>query len=223
MVNCPQRLVRVIRSHASHFAQEPTIRFFASGAKPWPWLARGMHRAALGYRTYNLREDLIRTKTGIRVNTMVRELVIFVGLSLLLLGSGCATPDISPKAYFHEDGSGRYYETITGRILRVEPNGIVYDITCPIDWRSRWDDSKLLLPRPIVGQLPPCPKGWLVQLGQVSKLNGDWDMTGYNVASESGTCDALLFPQRGHVSCWNRVWEIPVIILTFGLILLSGG
>lgn len=153
---------------------------------------------------------------------MLRTIVILAGFGLLILSSGCATSD-SSRDYFHEDAAGRYYETKTGRILRVEPNGTVYDITCPIDWRARGDDSKLLLPRPIVGQLPPCPKGWLVQLGQVRKLDGEWDMSGYNVASESGSCSAILFPQRGRVSCWNRAWEIPVIILTFGLVLLFGG
>ncbi|GMV49391.1 hypothetical protein FBQ96_13250 [Nitrospirales bacterium NOB] len=151
---------------------------------------------------------------------MVRELTILAGLILLVLGNGCAS-EKRPGDFFHEDQTGQYYATKTGRVLHVDPNGTVYDITCV---EATVAGSPVLPPRPLTGEYSHCPQGWLVRLGQVPKLDGEWDMRGYNVAAETGTCEPLLsLSKRGRFSCWNRMWEVPVLILAgaFGLFALA--
>jgi len=155
--------------------------------------------------------------------------LIVLCLGIFLITSGCATGD-PPRTYILEDGQGRYYETHTGRFLRVAPDGVVYDITCA---QAKTQQGGLILPEQRGGffNVSDCNEmGWVVRLGQVTRANDDWDLAGYNVAPETGTCKPLFLMGsklvRGRFSCWNRLWEIPLGIITIGIAgagMLAGG
>ncbi|MGE3153018.1 MAG: hypothetical protein AB7G48_07705 [Nitrospiraceae bacterium] len=136
-----------------------------------------------------------------------------VVMALLSLITGCAT-DLPPRAFFHEDQNGRYYETQSGRILRIEQDGTVLDITCAEPEIARG------LPREDVVRVL-CPTGKVTNLGKAKKVAGDWDLRPYDIAPESGTCKPLFSPlsdswtsEKRH-SCANLFWEIPAAVVVY--------
>ena len=143
--------------------------------------------------------------------------------AILCLLSGCATPNASKK-YFLEDSYARYYTTGPDKVLRVEADGTVLDVTClPLEF------SKLNMPR---RSLPEglCSRGKIRELGKAQKVGDDWDMSAYMIEPESGDCQPLplLGPssprfdinnwngsKSARRSCWNRVWEVPAAIVLY--------
>ena len=130
-------------------------------------------------------------------------------LILVFLLSGCSTPG-PLRQYGHEDAYGRYYDAKDGRLLRVESDGSVYDISCVGAWSAVGTPLEKL----------KCKDGNVELIGKVSRNSArdDWDTTGYEIAPESGTCEPLMpiysfgglkFKRR---SCWNRLWEVPTTV-----------
>lgn len=144
-------------------------------------------------------------------------------MAIFCLLTGCATSGASKK-YFLEDSYARYYTTGFDKVLRVEADGTVLDVTClPLD------ASKLNMPRQ---SLPKglCPLGKIPELGKVQKVGKDWDMSAYVIEPESGNCKPLplLGPSSqifnindwdesnsARRSCWNRLWEVPTAIVLY--------
>ena len=131
---------------------------------------------------------------------------------LLLVLTACSTPG-PPRTYVDEDASARYYATQTGKILRVDSDGTVLNVTCHPpslvkDFR-RQDLPKLYC------------EGRDGILGTTTKIGDDWDMTGYDVAPETGTCKSLFswvqneWLENKRHSCWHRVWEVPAAVVLY--------
>ena len=135
-----------------------------------------------------------------------------------------------PQAYFHEDESGRYYDTKSGQVLWVTTDGTVADVTFlrhTLYDRARpsigekaepsWidGDSKVVLFKPD-------------RLGRVLWTDGDWDLSDYDIAPETGMCrlpmTMTLWPldaplnrhryalERKRHSCLLLMWEAPVAV-----------
>ena len=129
-------------------------------------------------------------------------------LSVSLFLSGCATHS-SPRSYGDRDGYARYYDTQSGQLLRVDRDGNVFDVTCagrnapgkPIDVLQRY-----------------CTRGRVEFIGKLNRIGDDWDLSRYDIALETGTCEPLvpLFSgglQKKRRSCWHRLWEVPTLAL----------
>lgn len=111
-------------------------------------------------------------------------LAVIAGMTVLI---GCGG---LPRAYFHQDEYGRYYDTKSGQVLWVTPDGTVTDVTFlrhtlyhgarpsfgeqaePL-WIDK--ESKVVLLRP-------------ERLGRVRWTDGDWDLSEYDTAPETGMC-----------------------------------
>ena len=138
-----------------------------------------------------------------------RVLCRVVAASLLL--NGCAT-GVPPRPHFDEDQHGRYYETRSGTILRVEQDGTVLDVTCAEPMLAKG------FPREDVLRIP-CPTGKVSVLGKAKKLGTDWDLSTYLIDPESGTCVSLFAPlsdawtAEKRRSCAHRIWEIPAAVV----------
>lgn len=137
---------------------------------------------------------------------MTRFVSWIVGLLLIL--NGCVTPG-PLHDYGDRNGLGTYYDTRSGRLLRVEQDGTVYDITCAGAWNAR-ETGRLALKK-------WCTDGELETIASVTKIGGEWDMSGYDIAPETGHCEPLVeffafggLPYKRR-SCWNRLWEVPLI------------
>jgi hypothetical protein len=143
--------------------------------------------------------------------TMKSTLVASVSLACFL--SACSTPGV-PRPYFDEDIYGRYYTTDAGTVLRVERDGTVLDVTClPREFAK--GTSRKDLPVALCG-------GEKIRvLGKVKKVGEEWDMSGYAIAPETGTCKPLLpffikdWQEERRHSCWNRVWEVPTAAVVY--------
>ena len=141
---------------------------------------------------------------------------------ILSLFSGCATSGASKK-HFLEDSYARYYNGASGKVLRVEADGTVLDITClPIEFCQ--DRPRQNLPESL------CSRGNIRELGKVQKVGDEWDMAAYLTESESGACRPLMNPllyafdadwewksSRLH-SCWHRVWEVPTAVVVYPVV-----
>lgn len=142
---------------------------------------------------------------------MSRLLCGLLGIALLM--NGCAT-GAPPKPHFDEDQYGKYYETKTGKILRVEQDGTVLDVTCTAPEMTRG------FPREDVTRLF-CPTGKVSVLGKVQKVGQDWDLSAYNIEPESGTCPSLFaalsdsWTAEKRQSCAHRLWEVPAAIIAY--------
>ena len=138
---------------------------------------------------------------------------------ILSLLSGCATSSAAKK-HFLEDSYARYYTGESGKVLRVEADGTVLDVTClPIN--SLRDIPRQNLPKGL------CSRGDIHELGKAQKVGDEWDMKAYMTGLEGGGCWPLMAPlldaidtdwarksNRLH-SCWNRVWEVPASIVLY--------
>ena len=132
---------------------------------------------------------------------------------LLCLLAGCSTAG-PPRPYVDEDAYARYYLTDTGRVLRVERDGTILDITCLPKQFTR-DTSRDHLPHSL------CESEDVKVLGKAKRVGDQWDLSGYHIEPETGTCRSL-FPfkrkeweeARRH-SCWNRLWEVPAAVVFY--------
>lgn len=136
------------------------------------------------------------------------------GLMALTVGLyGCAT-DLPPRTYFDEDPQGRYYETREGKILRVEQDGTILDVTCAEPSLAKG------FPKEDVVRLF-CPNGRVTVVGKAKKSGRDWDLSPYHVEPESGTCTSLFAPfsdswtAEKRRSCAHRFWEVPVAVVIY--------
>ncbi len=110
-------------------------------------------------------------------------------MSAFLL-AGCAA---GPPLYYHERPDGtRYYQTITGQLVRVDKDG--------------W-----------VTEAPVMYRGYRKQL---QKKGYDWDLSAYGVVEPPGHCMELL--SRRPESCWNRIWAPLALILMTPILNLPG-
>lgn len=134
-----------------------------------------------------------------------------VGLACFL--SACSTPG-APRPYFDEDTQGRYYTTESGKILRVERDGTVLDVTClPREFAK--NTPRKDLPVTLCG-------GEKVQvIGKTRKAGDEWEMSPYTITPETGTCKPLLpfvakdWEEEKRHSCWNRLWEVPTAVIVY--------
>jgi hypothetical protein len=142
---------------------------------------------------------------------MTSRLLVYVSLVCIL--GACSTPG-APRLYFNEDPYARYYTTDSGQVLRVEQDGTVLDVTClPPEFAK--GTSRKDLPHTLCG-------GEKIQvLGKVKKVGGEWDMSTYAIAPETGTCKPLLpfltkdWQEDKRHSCWNRLWEVPTAVVVY--------
>ena len=152
------------------------------------------------------------------------------GMTVLL---GCGG---FPRAYFHEDDYGRYYDTKSGQVLWVTPDGTVADVTFlrhTLDHRARpffgekvepsWidGDNKVVLFEP-------------ERLGRARWNDGDWGLSDYETAPETGMCRPLMaiavwpldaplnryreaLESKRH-SCLPLMWKAPVAVTESGIL-----
>ena len=126
---------------------------------------------------------------------------------------GCASGP-PPRAHFDEDVYGRYYETREGKILRVEQDGTILDVTCTEPTLARD------FPREDVLKLF-CAADRVTVLGKAKKSGREWDLSPYHVEPESGTCVSLFAPlsdswtAEKRRSCANRFWEVPAATVAY--------
>lgn len=142
-------------------------------------------------------------------------------LAAILCVQGCAS-SLPPRPYFEQDQYGRYYETQDGRIVRVDDDGTMFDVTC-----TDPDLAKGLPREDLLRVL--CPSGRVTALGKAKRVGtgglpgpmepatgkgpaviprtgttggvpisapsgSDWDLSPYAVAPESGRCEPLFAP-----------------------------
>lgn len=144
---------------------------------------------------------------------MTMKATLAASITLTWFLTACSTPGI-PRPYFDEDAYGRYYTTDAGRILRVERDGTVLDVTClPREFAK--GTSRKDLPATLCG-------GDSIQvLGKVKKIGEEWDMSAYRIAPETGTCKPMLpflikdWQEDKRHSCWNRLWEVPTAVVVY--------
>jgi len=133
--------------------------------------------------------------------------------AVLTLGA-CAERAATPS--FFEDRYARYYTVEPGRILRVEADGTILDITCVgVDAAAR--RSREDLPARL------CAHGTIPVVGRARAAGGGWDIPEAAPGPEpSGGADCRpLFGAVGldsrtspeNESCWNRFWEIPAAVV----------
>ncbi len=134
-------------------------------------------------------------------------------LAAMLVLNGCGTA-VQPRLHFDEDQHGKYYETREGKILRIEQDGTVLDMTCAEPTLARG------FPREDVLKLP-CPTGQVSVVGRARAVGRDWDLTAYRIEPESGTCTSLFSPlsdswtaEKRH-SCAHRLWEVPAAAVAY--------
>ncbi|MGQ0666560.1 MAG: hypothetical protein ACT4O4_05955 [Nitrospiraceae bacterium] len=158
-------------------------------------------------------------------------LIATIAEMAMLLGCGGL-----PRAYFHEDEHGRYYDMNSGQVLWVTPDGTVADVTFlrhTLDHRARpsfgetaepsWIDgeSKVVLSKP-------------ERLGRVLWADGDWDLSDYDTAPETGMCrppmTITLWPLESPLnryrsaleskrhSCLLLMWTAPVAVTESGIL-----
>lgn len=133
-------------------------------------------------------------------------------LGLLLLTSCSTLPP--PRPYFEEDSKARYYLTHKDEILRVETDGTVLNVTCLPPSMVKGFSKKAVLEMPCVSGTPKV-------IGTVRKSGEEWDMKGYDVVPETGTCKSLFAALRNdwleekRESCWHRVWEVPAAVVFY--------
>src|SRR5688500_18457301 len=119
-------------------------------------------------------------RAGLNPTRMIMTSRLLVYVSLVCILGACSTPG-APRLYFNEDPYARYYTTDSGQVLRVEQDGTVLDVTClPPEFAK--GTSRKDLPHTLCG-------GEKIQvLGKVKKVGGEWDMSTYAIAPETGTC-----------------------------------
>jgi hypothetical protein len=142
---------------------------------------------------------------------MTSRFLVYVSLVCIL--GACSTPG-APRLYFNEDPYARYYTTDSGQVLRVEQDGTVLDVTClPPEFAK--GTSRKDLPHTL------CGGEKIHELGKVKKVRGEWDMSAYAIAPETGTCKPLLpfltkdWQEDKRHSCWNRLWEVPTAVVVY--------
>ncbi len=142
-----------------------------------------------------------------------RTLALTTAAGLMLVTAACATQG-SPRTYLDEDSAARYYATQSGRILKVDRDGTVLDVTCLKPGLAKGPSQQELMKL-------PCTSGRVEVLGKAAKIGEDWDMTAYAIAPETGTCKTL-FPffrnewlEDHRHSCWNRLWEVPAAAIFY--------
>ncbi len=137
-------------------------------------------------------------------------------LALSVLMQGCASTP-APRPYFAEDAQGRYYETTSGHVLRVEPDGTILDIGCTDPDLARGLSREDLLRL-------PCSTGKVSVLGKAKRTGipgSDWDLSGYDIEPESGTCSPIFaslsdaWAAEKRRSCAHRLWEVPAAIVAY--------
>lgn len=145
--------------------------------------------------------------------------LLLAGITLSL--SGCGSGPL--RAYYYQDDQQyRYYETKSGEVLLVSPDGKV-------------GKAIVQAPEPKVG-FPPFT---LLDVGVVkwNSDTADWNMEGNEIAPETGKCrvNALLWipwfnrnytdrpydPFFKRRSCWHLMWAIPTWILVDSFFLVA--
>ncbi len=155
---------------------------------------------------------------------MINKNIIIGFLLFSCFFNACATPG-KPRPYFLQDSyNNRYYASKSGRILKVEQDGTVLDVS-NISLRFVKDRPKKYSNETSTG-------GRIWTLGKVNRKGKNWNMEAYAIIPETGRCKSLLrwhmdknWKQYGYRhSCWNRLWEIPTaaIIYPAGIIILLG-
>jgi len=161
----------------------------------------------------------------------VGVLIVAIAEMTVLLGCGGL-----PRAYFHEDEYGRYYDTKSGQVLWVMPDGTVSDASFlrhTLSHRARpsfgeetepsWidGDTKVVLFEP-------------ERLGRARWTDGDWDLSDYETAPETGMCKPpmaiALWPLDAPInryrhaleskrhSCLPLMWKAPVAATEAGIL-----
>ncbi len=162
-----------------------------------------------------------------------RIVILILAMAELTVLLGCGG---LPRTYFHEDEYGRYYDTKSGQVLWVTPDGTVSDasfLRYTLSHRARpfygknaelaWidGDSRVVLFEPI-------------RLGRARWTDGDWDLSNYDTASETGMCrlpmTTALWPLDAPVnryryaleskrhSCLPLIWKAPVAVTESGIL-----
>jgi len=130
-------------------------------------------------------------------------------VTLVLFGvylAGCAS---GPPFHYYEDESGRFYKTTDGKRLRVDANGSIAMVS---------DGEDLLRPPRVIGRTAKMGEG----------ESSDWDLSKYQIVEPTGTCERE-FPwsigkvKEPGVSCWNRLWEVPAMVVTALSAAIVGG
>jgi len=160
---------------------------------------------------------------GMRRKAITLRIAAAAIAGFLCLLSACATPGAAGgRKFFLEDPYARYYHGGSGKVLRVEEDGTVLDVTClPIEFVK--DMPRQRLPEGM------CDHGKLQVLGRARKAGDDWDMSAYVSAPEAGGCKSLMRPltrsfdnqdwdapeEDEPQSCWNLLWEVPTSIVVY--------
>lgn len=162
-----------------------------------------------------------------RVALLIAAIIQLTGL----LGCG-----VLPQAYFHEDEYGRYYDTKSGQVLWVTPDGIITDVSflrhtlydrarpslgtaAEPSWIDR--DSQIVLHTP-------------ERLGNALWTDGDWDLSDYDTVPESGMCrpPSAMTPwpldtpvnqyrralENKRRSCLLLIWKTPIAVTKSGFL-----
>jgi hypothetical protein len=150
----------------------------------------------------------------------LRLIVLSALVALAEMTIACSTPG-PPRPYIDVDSYARYYATESGHILRVDGDGTILDVTC-------------LSPNEVKGIVrsalsrTSCAKGTVAVIGQAKQTEGDWDLTSYGIAPETGTCKSL-FPyfrsewlEGKRHSCWHRLWEVPTAAVAYPSVAVLG-
>ncbi|MEO8327372.1 MAG: hypothetical protein ABI618_16085 [Nitrospirota bacterium] len=120
---------------------------------------------------------------------------------MAILFQGC----VVTKPFQYEEGpdGNRYYRTTEGDTLRVDREGRVYG----------YPGNKRFEPG---------------EHGTASKVKDEWDMAKFGVKEHATGCKVIFIPffssEKAHgdiESCWNRVWEVPAIIVATPFLLVG--
>ena len=118
----------------------------------------------------------------------MKALAWLLASGFFLAGCGGSLP-----LYYHERPDGtRYYQTVTGQLVRVDKDGRVLE--APVMYR-----------------------GYKKQL---QKRGDDWVLSAYDVVEPPGHCMAIL--SRRPESCLNRIWEPLALVLMTPILNLPG-
>ena len=100
----------------------------------------------------------------------------------------------------------------------MEGDGTVIDVTC-----AKPAFVKGMTRRQVLDLT--CQEGRVMEVGKTSKMEGrEWNLAGYDIAPETGTCKSLFAPFRDEwlepkrYSCWNRLWEVPAAAVVYASI-----
>lgn len=143
---------------------------------------------------------------GMRMFNTSVKIGLAVILILAILSEGCAAN--KPHKYTEYPDGGKIYLTREGDTLRVDSEGKVYG----------YPGNRRFGPG---------------EHGTASKIDDEWVMSSFDVESTdvkstSAGCEILvpLFwsdkaVKERYVSCWNRAWEIPAIVITLPFIIVG--